>query len=223
MKEKIDIYSFIYNYKDTKYVKALFASFKKDMRITKNYKIDTLRDWFVEWIRYNNDMAKEFVRQLDEEVGILPSTIVEVGKGRLDTIAPKLEENGYNMTVISPYASTFENQISKIEGTLDYSTKEGVIITPKKFILLNRLKTSALMTTLPADERDINTLLGIVNDRYDVIFGAYNDVDGANYQENIERLKKLKEFIQSQSQLSIREYNNNLGTQNYSAIRIRTR
>ena len=223
MKEKIDIYSFVYKNKNTEYVKKIFDLFKKDMGIKGNVSMSSLMNWFVEWIRFNKDMSREFARQIDDNFVVLPSKVTEVGKGELDTISSSLLERGYDVMAISPYAYNSDNEVHLVQGNLDYSMGEGLVLSKDKITPLTDITTDTFITTLPVDDRTINAMIRCANNGYNCLIGSYNEKGYGNYRDTIERLASLKEYIKNQSDLKMTVYDNNIGSQYYNAVYVKGR
>lgn len=223
MKERIDIYSFIYKNKNTEYVKKIFALFKKDMGIKGNVSMSSLMDWFVEWIRFNKDMSREFVRQIDDNFVVLPFKVIEVGKGELDTISSSLLERGYDVMSISSYAYNSDSEVQQVQGNLDYSMGEGLVLSKDKITPLIDIATGTLITTLPVDDRIVNAMIRCANNGYSCLIGAYNESGYGNYRDTIKRLTSLKEYIKNQSDLNMIVYDNNIGSQYYNALYVKGR
>lgn len=218
MKEKVDIYSFIYQNKDTEYVKRLFNLFKKDMGILKNIPMLSVIDSFVEWIRYKKDMGKEFAKQIDDDFVILPYNIAEIGKGPLDTISDTFIHRGYNVTAISPDARSYDNNVIRENGNLIFDVGEGFITSESKIIPLSNVSVDALITTLPSNDKTVHSMICNSLNGYGCLIGTYNDKEYGNYKEDIAKFKALKEYIQSQTDLKIKVYDQSLGSQNYNAL-----
>ena len=223
MKEKLDIYLFVRKYKDTEYVKKLFILFKRDMKINNSIPLDMLMDRFIDWIRFEKAIGRQFIKQINEEFMILPSTITEIGKGELDTNADNLLDLGRDVTVISPYAYSFKSNVHKINGNLEYGAGEGLILDDNKITTLGSVNPGLLLTSLPMNDDAINSMIRCANDGYDALITACGDNKYGNYKDIIYRLKYLKVYVQDCFNLDTEVYDNNLDRIHYNALYIKGR
>lgn len=223
MKEKIDLYLFIRKYKDSEYVKRLFTLFKKDMKIDNSIPLDLLVDKFIDWIRFERTLGRHFVKQINEEFMILPSRVTEIGKGKLDTNTDSLLNLGCDVTVISPYANSFNSDVHKINGNLEYGAGEGLILDGNKITTLSGTNPGLLFTSLPMDDDTINAMVRCANDGYDALITAYGDNKYDNYKDMIYRLKHLKTYIKNCFNLDTKVYDSNLDRIYYNALYIKGR
>lgn len=224
MKDKIDIYSFIYQNKNTAYVKKLFDLYKRDMRIKEDVSISEYKDlnWFVDWIKYNREMSEVFANNINGEF-ILPNEVIEIGKGFLDTDAFGLKNAGLNVTSVSRYADDIRGDINKVRGILRYDIGEGIICSSVGFKNLSSVDGHTLITTLPVSEDELNSMIKCLDLGYDCLFGFYSDMDYRSYNDKIKRFKALKETIQRNTDLKTQNYSDSYGAHAYNALYVKGR
>lgn len=134
---------------------------------------------FLEWITINKLMAKEYSDYLLYLEHLKSKTVVEVCKGRYDSIASE------KMAIISPYADTLglpNSELFIIDG-VPLIERGGKIVVPEEQILL---------THNPFDEMRIINWSRVHNIRsYDISIGMF----GSIYDEDFSKKVKLIEEI----------------------------
>jgi len=134
---------------------------------------------FTEWISKNRLLAHEYLDYLKYLEVVPNDNIIEIGKGRYDSISNQ------EMEIVSPFANSlgFENSEFLIIGTIPIIEKQ------KEIFVAN---TDILLTHNPYFLESIFNWSKIHNSKkYDISVGMYGSIYDKDYEEKIKILKIL--------------------------------
>lgn len=146
---------------------------------------------YAEFISELNILGQNYLTILESMgININDKTVVEIGKGKLDTISKD------KTTIITPYTEglkkdnrtvlTSEIKVCKyIPKLLDIDGRASIDISS--------LNIKTFITQNPYDGLSTSNFGQLANnENYDVIIGVYGDTSDRNYMKKVEELKRLK-------------------------------
>lgn len=146
---------------------------------------------YAEFISELNILGQNYLTILESMgININDKTVVEIGKGKLDTISKD------KTTIITLYTEGFK----KDDRTVLTSEIKVCKYIPKLLdidgrasIDISSLNIKTFITQNPYDGLSTSNFGQLANnENYDVIIGVYGDTSDRNYMKKVEELKRLK-------------------------------
>ena len=167
-----------------KYLLYLYYQYCKATGIS--VKLEDLKELnyeFLEWVARNKLISKEYLQYL-VYLGVLSEkSVLEIGKGRYDTIS------GENIEIVSPFASS----LGKEDSDLLIIDSMPLIAERKRIIVPN---VDILLTHNPYFPEILVNWDRIHNSgQYDISIGMYGSIHDKDWQEKIEVLEILSEKL----------------------------
>ena len=146
---------------------------------------------YAEFISELNILGQNYLTILESMgININDKTVVEIGKGKLDTISKD------KTTIITPYTEGFKKDNRTVltsEIKVCKYIPKLLDIDGRASIDISSLNIKTFITQNPYDGLSTSNFGQLANnENYDVIIGVYGDTSDRNYMKKVEELKRLK-------------------------------
>lgn len=155
---------------------------------------------FERWILEQQRYIEKYTSLL-EYIGLSDNLIVEIGKGKHDTVVPNLIENYHNAIAITPFASTIDLPDKAYAGIL-YEHPSNIIYADARPIPKPSIhEVGTFITTLSTQStHQIRAMItSYLTYHTGIWIGAYGSIHDKNMWENMANLESIKELLEGYS------------------------
>lgn len=137
-------------------------------------------------------------------------SIIEVGKGNVDSLVHSDAMKNITFTEISPYIFSFDKElnIDKIYGNLKVNNEGIVIIDSPTFPKTDIGRLSSIIVEGDLNYSNLNLYTELYKDSIDLYFGVFGHTYDKNYNENIRILNNMKSLLEKRSGKKLEIYSN---------------
>lgn len=182
-----------------RYLEKLFKEYKSAHGIMKEVKYKFYERDFMEWLS-KKEKELRYYEGLLETMDLVPSRgVVELNKGKYDSILPYLGENGKGIS-ISQYNSTLVDKSKKylsLSGEIATIGDIPILLRKKEIIELNNY-FNYYVTQIPEDKKTVEAIANLVFNCNKIVFvGITGNIRDFDYKDKIKDLYNLKQELQA--------------------------